>query len=164
MTEKKAKQVKNDIYSAFSNTASAIGYDEVHGRIIAALIMNDDALSLQELAEETSYSSSSISLSLDLLEVFGIVRKVKKEGDRKLYIELDGDLLEGLKQAIIVRMEKSIEETQTQFKKYQEMLENMNSKEDEKIMDGLDNLKEQIKRLEKYVEELSDVKIPDEKK
>ncbi|MFP4045717.1 MAG: hypothetical protein ACLFS3_01520 [Candidatus Aenigmatarchaeota archaeon] len=162
--EEKVQQIKEDIYSAFSNTASAIGYDEVHGRIIAALIMNENPLSLQELADETNYSSSSISLSLDLLEVFGIIRKVKKQSDRKLYIELDGDLLEGLKQAIIIRMEKSIVETLDHFENYEEMLEDMDSKEGDKIMDGLENLKKQIERLEGYVEKLSEVEIPDDEK
>ena len=78
MSEERIDEIKKKIYSSFSNTASSIGYDEIHGRIIAALILNDSEMSLQKLSEETGYSSSSISLSLDLLEVLGIIKKVKK--------------------------------------------------------------------------------------
>lgn len=164
MTENDAKDIKEDIHSAFAATASSMGYDEVHGRIIAALTVNEGPLSLQELADETGYSSSSVSLSLELLEVFGIIKRVKKQGDRKLYVRLDGDLLEGLKHAVLIRIQKNIAETLSNFEEYKERLENMNSKEADKVLEGLSNLKKQIERLEKYVDRLAEVEIPEEEK
>lgn len=158
------EEIKGRIYSAFSNTASAIGYDEVHGRIIAALVVNGGEMSLQELSQETGYSSSSISLSLDLLEVFGIIKKVKKQGDRKLYVEMNGDLLDGLKQAILIQLQKTISETLSNFENYEEKLKDMDSEDAANILEGLETLNKQMERLEKYVDKLSEVKIPEEKK
>lgn len=164
MSEDDVQEIKDSIYSAFSKTASAIGYDEVHGRIMAALVVNEGAMSLQELSEETGYSSSSISLSLDLLEVLGMIKKVKKQGDRKLYVKMDGDILEGLKQAILIQLQKNISETLGNFENYEEELEEMDSEDAGKILEGLKTLNKQTERLEKYVEKLSEVKIPEEKK
>ena len=164
MSDRNAKDIKDEIYAAFSNTASTIGYDEVHGRIIAALIVNEGSMSLQEMAEETGYSSSSISLSLDLLEVFGIIKKEKKQGDRKLYIKMDGDLLDGLKQAILIRIQKSISETLGNFENYRGKLENMDSDDSKKVLEGLDTLEEEIERLEDFVDQLAEVEIPEDKR
>lgn len=164
MTENNSEEIKDNIYSAFSDTASAIGYDEVHGRIIASLIVNEGSMSLQDLSDETGYSSSSISLALDLLEVFGIIKKVKKQGDRKLYVELDGDLLEGLRQAILIRIQKSISETLDNFESYEKRLEEMDSEEAENVLEGLETLKKEMERLEDFVDELAEVEIPEEKK
>ena len=75
MTE--VKEIKKSIYSAFSEIASSIGYSDTHGRIIAALLVSNKKLSLQDLAKETGFSISTISLSLDFLEFLGMIKKVK---------------------------------------------------------------------------------------
>ena len=41
------------IHSTFAAVATSLGYSEVHGRIIAALLVNQEPLSLQELSEKT---------------------------------------------------------------------------------------------------------------
>ncbi len=160
MGDKDIEDVKDEIYSSFSNTASSIGYDEIHGRIIAALIMDGDEMSLQELSEETGYSSSSISLSLDLLEVLGIIEKVKKKGDRKLYVKMEGDILEGLKQAIVIQLQKTIAGTIESLEEYEGKLEEFDSEDSDSILEGLTTLNRQMKRLERYVDKLSEVEIP----
>src|SRR3989304_217840 len=117
-----AKDVERDIYTTFSDIASTIGYSEMHGRIIAALLVGGRKMHLQELASETGYSPSTISLSLDLLEFLGMVKKMKNAGDRKLYIELQGDLLGGLKKAFLIRIQKSISDTLEKFGQYKDAL------------------------------------------
>jgi len=161
MTE--TEKIKENIYSSFANTASSIGYSKAHGRIIGALMAKDDDLSLEELAEETGYSRSSISASLDLLELFGIITKFKRSGDRKLYIRLDGDLLEGLKKAIMIGTQKKIDSALTEYEKYQEELNEIDNGENkEKIENILKVLRKQLHRLDSYIEKISEVEIPEE--
>lgn len=160
MSGEDVDKIKEKIYSAFSNTASSIGYDEVHGRIIAALILKGGEMSLQKLSDETGYSSSSISLSLDLLEVFGIIDKVKKQGDRKLYVKMKGDILEGLKQAILVQLQNTISGTIGNLENHKEKLEGMDSDGSDDVLKGLKTLNDEMERLEKYVNQLAEVKIP----
>ncbi|UCD07264.1 MAG: hypothetical protein JSW41_05580, partial [Candidatus Aenigmatarchaeota archaeon] len=87
------KILEEKIYSTFSDIASSIGYSPLHGKIIGVLLVRGREMSLQELAKETGYSASMISLSLDLLELLGVIKRVKKTGDRNLYIVLQRDLL-----------------------------------------------------------------------
>jgi len=155
-------EVKKNIYSAFSNTASSMGYDEVHGRTIAALILNGGEMSLQELSKETGYSSSSISLSLDLLEILGIIDKVKKQGDRKLYVKMKGDILGGLKQAVLIQIQKAISGTIESLRRYEKKLIEMEDDGSDDVLDGLGTLNKQMERLERYVDKLAEVKIPND--
>ncbi len=138
------------IYSTFAATASSIGYSEVHGKIIAALLISNKPLSLQNLSKKTGYSLASISLSLDLLELVGIIRKFRK--NRKLYVNMEGDILEGLRNALLFKIQKNIITTTAEFEKYK----NQESEKAIKI------LEKQIKRLEKYVNELAKIEIPKE--
>ncbi|MFQ6020565.1 MAG: GbsR/MarR family transcriptional regulator [Candidatus Aenigmatarchaeota archaeon] len=147
------KEIEREIYSTFSNIASSIGYSEIHGRIIATLLVKGKKLPLQELAKETGYSTSTISLSLDLLEVLGMIKKIKKAGDRKLYVEIQGDLLEGLKKAFLIRIQKSVDDTLEQFKKYKKV-------KDKNVINTLNILEKEVKRINKYINLLSKLKLP----
>jgi len=142
---------EKEIYSLFSNVASSLGYSEVHGRIIAALLVARKPISLDELRSKIGYSASSVSLSLDFLEMLGVIRRIKKPTDKKLYIELQGDLLECLRKAIIFKAEKSVESTLKEFEKYK------SNGETEEVVRILEK---EIKRLQKYMDLLSKVKLP----
>ena len=140
-------KVEEDIFSTFASLASYLGYSDLHGRIIGALVVEDKEVSLQDLSKKVGYSPAAVSLSIDMLELVGIVKKIKKTGDRKLYIRLDGDMLEALRSAILLKIRKVLADTYEKFDRYR------NNKAAKK-------LEKELKRLEKYIDRLADVEIP----
>ncbi len=152
MTDKKS-ELEHKLYSLFSNITSTIGYSDVHGKIIAVLLVEGKPISLQELAKKTKYSLASISLAIDLLEFFGVVKKIKKSGDRKVYVRLEGDLLNALRDAILIKVKKVVEETLSEFDKYRKT-------NDPKLKSALRNIEREVRRLEKYINKLAEVEIP----
>ena len=152
--------IEEDLYSTFSNVASALGYSDVHGRIIGVLLV-EEKLSLQKLASKTGYSTSQISLSLDLLELVGMVKKIKKKGDRKLYVKIEGDLLEGLKTAILIKLKKNTDNALESFDEYHEDIEKTEGKRKKKLNNAIHTLKKEVTRLSDYVDKLSEVNLPD---
>lgn len=153
-------EIEKRIFSTFGEVASSIGYSPLHGQIIAALLVKGKAIPLQELARETGYSSSMISLSLDLLEIVGVIRKSKKSNDRQLYIELSGDLLESLKKAIIMKMEKSVTNSLKEFEESKKKLQKIKDPEKERLLKTIEILEKQVRRLENYINFLSRMKLP----
>jgi DNA-binding transcriptional regulator GbsR (MarR family) len=153
------EDIEKDIYSSFASLASTIGYSEIHGRIIAALMVSDKKLSLQGLSEKTGYSISTLSLSLDLLEFFGMIKKIKNAGDRKLYLELHGDLLEGLKMAFTVKIQKSVTDSLNRFREYKENLKDSKDKDKSRVVNVLNILEQEIQRLDKYINLLAKLKL-----
>jgi len=152
------KEIENDIYSTFAGIASAIGYSEVHGRIIAVLLVEQEPLSIQEISKKTGYSLSSISSSLDLLEIFGMIKKIKKPADKKLYVKLEGDILNGLKRAFTVKIQKNVTETLDKFNEYEKQLKG--KKNAIKTLQTLKALKKEVQRLDRYVSILSKINLP----
>jgi len=139
------------IHSTFAAVAASLGYSEVHGRIISALMVAGKPLCLDDLTKQTKYSPASISLSLDLLEIIGIVKKLKDRGDRKLYARLEGDLIEGLRSAMILKLQKEISHT---------LGELATQKTDAKSKNAVNILEKEIRRLQEYVQRLSEVEVP----
>ena len=154
------KNLEEKIYSTFSEVASSIGYSPLHGRIIGVLLVKGKPLSLQELAKETGYSTSMISLSLDLLEVLGVIKKVKKTADRQLYIILQGDLLEILKNAIVTKVTKSVSNTLADFGDSRESLKSLPREQRKETERTLDILEKEIKRLDRYMRLLGKMRLP----
>ena len=153
------KEIEKDIYSTFADIATSIGYSEIHGRVIAALLVSNKKLSLNELAKKTGYSLSTVSLSLDLLEVLGMIKKIKKAGDRKLYIELQGTLLEGMKNAFLIRIQKSVDNTLIKFDQHKKIIEKDNSKEGKNIKKILDILEKEVRSVDNYISMLSELQL-----
>ncbi len=148
------KEIENKMLSLFSRITSSLGYSQVHGKIIGILMIEGKPLSLQEISKRTRYSLGSISLSLDLLEFFGIIKKFKKSGERKVFVKLTGDLLIGLKNAIILKIDKNAEDVINELEYYKKKVK------DKKTLKAIKVLEKETKRLKKYVEKISSIKIP----
>jgi len=154
-----ANEIKEKIYSTFSNIAKSLGYSEVYGRIIACLLINESPVTLSEVSKETGYSSPMVSLSIDFLENVGMVKRIKKPGDKKLYLQSDGNLLDGLKKVILAKIEKNILNSLEEFDEYRSKLKKMNNKDSEKLLKAIEILEREIKKMDDYVKVLSKVQL-----
>jgi DNA-binding transcriptional regulator GbsR (MarR family) len=155
----KENEIKEKIYSTFANIANSLGYSEIHGRIIACVLINEGPVALTDIAKETGYSSSMVSLSTDFLETVGMVKRIKKPGDRKLYLQSNGSLLDGLKRAILVRIDKSVSNSLQEFDAYKKELKKLKESESEKLLKAIEKLEGEINKMDGYVKVLSKVKL-----
>ena len=73
---------------------------------------------------------------------------MKKPKDKKLYVELQGDLLDCLRKVVLFKTKKNVETTLEEFKKHSAS----NS--------SIKVLEKELLRLKKYIELLSKVKLP----
>ncbi|MBN1160279.1 MAG: hypothetical protein JXA43_03595 [Candidatus Diapherotrites archaeon] len=154
------KELEVEIVNTFSDITTHLGYSSTHGKILAVLLMQDKAISLPDLAKKTGYSISSISISLDFLELFGMIKKIKKSGDRKLYVELTGDLLEGLKTAVVLKLQSGITNVNNKFEKYKVELSKAKTEDARRLLKSLNKLEKELNRVDKYVTQLSDIELP----
>jgi DNA-binding transcriptional regulator GbsR (MarR family) len=88
-----------------------------------------------------------------------MIKKIKNAGDRKLYLQLNGDLLEGLKRAFTVKIQKSVTDSLNRFKEYKENLKDSKDKDKSRVINVLNILEQEIQRLDKYINLLSKLKL-----
>ena len=160
MVETSGKQLERKILESFAAVAETIGYSPLHGKIIGVLLLEGKPVSLNDIAKETGYSASMISLSLDFLELMEVIKKVKKTGDRKLYVELNGDLLSILKKAIVMRVKKTLASSLADFEDGKKHLGDLPADEQKKVKRAIDVLEKEIKRLDYYVNLLEGIELP----
>jgi DNA-binding transcriptional regulator GbsR (MarR family) len=63
------------------------GLPRIAGRIYGLMLVSEDALSLDEIAESLGVSKASVSTDTRLLERMGFIERVSKPGDRKDYYQ-----------------------------------------------------------------------------
>jgi len=159
MSESSAR-LENKIFSIFSELATTLGYSPIHGKIIGSLLVAGKPMSLSELSGMTGYSSSMVSLSIDLLGVLGVVKKVKVMGDRKLYVKLEGDLLEILKNAVVIKVKHGIDGSLKDLGELMKDAEKLEGKDRESVIRTITILENEIKRLQVYINLLSGIRLP----
>jgi DNA-binding transcriptional regulator GbsR (MarR family) len=148
------EEVSKKIFATFAGVASSLGFNEVHGTIIGSVLVANKPVSLQDIAKRTGYSLSSVSISVDLLELIGIVRKIKNLGDRKIYVKLEGDLLDSLKKAFMLKIQKEIFITKMELEKFKPVVKDQNTKKTIEVMQV------EVDRLQKYINKLAEVELP----
>lgn len=65
-----------------------LGMARTFGRLFGLLIVADDPLSLDEIADRLDVSKASVSTNARLCEQLGLARRVGRRGDRRDYYEL----------------------------------------------------------------------------
>jgi len=139
--------MEQEIFSTFAQVTASLGYSEIHGRILGALMVAGKPLSLTELAHKIGVSVPTISLSLDLLETLGTAKRIKKPGDRNLYVQITGDLIDGLRTAFLTKVDKSIDNTLSRFAVYRRQTRGKNG-----VLRTIDTLEKEARRLKRYID------------
>jgi len=141
-----SNKIEREIYTTFAEITANMGYSEIHGRILAALLVAGKPLSLTEVAHKIGVSVPAVSLSLDLLETLRMARRVKMPGDRNLYVQLTGDLVAGLRTAFVAKADRTIENTLARFATYRKQIKSKDG-----LLRTLDKLEHEARRLKRYI-------------
>jgi DNA-binding transcriptional regulator GbsR (MarR family) len=71
--------------------AAEEGFPRTSGRILGLLLLHDEPLSLDQVAEHLRVSKGSASTNARLLESLGVVERFPSPGDRRDYYQVTGD-------------------------------------------------------------------------
>lgn len=69
--------------------SESAGIPRIGGRILGLLVVEEDALSAEDLASLLQISRASVSTNTRLLESHGVIRRVSHLGDRRVLFEID---------------------------------------------------------------------------
>lgn len=144
-------EAKRIMMEHFANTARRFGLSELYGYIYGLLFFEDEPLSLGEIAERTGYSLSHVSTALKLLEKIGLVKRIKKPGDKRAYYTAIKNIREWRKEAYYKKIEEDIRQTRENLLKALKEVENDESEEAKKIRQRIEFALQRNATTEKIV-------------
>jgi DNA-binding MarR family transcriptional regulator len=78
-------KARNVLKNEFEKKLKPYSISYAH-RVILIRLCEKDGLTQKELAQDTYFEQSNLTLMLDKLELKGLVKRVQKENDRRAYI------------------------------------------------------------------------------
>ena len=85
------------------------GLPRIAGRIYGLLLLQEEALCLDEMVDHLQVSKASISTNARRLERMGVVQRIGKPGDRRDYYRASPDAIEGNFERVRSRMEQMVQ-------------------------------------------------------
>lgn len=76
-------------------------FDDLTSRIFARIFIDPREVAMEDLAEETGYSLSSISNKLKILEAGGFIIRSPRPGTRKVYVYAPKDMLKTVQSILL---------------------------------------------------------------
>jgi DNA-binding transcriptional regulator GbsR (MarR family) len=155
-------QLKQNFTEGLSQISKFWGFPKGMGAIFAVLYLSPDALSLDELVEQTGLTKGAISTNVRALARMGLVRPTTKLGDRKDYYEAETDFYKSIRAIIKERQNSEFDSAVQSVRETLEKLEAGVGVEDEaerqfllarvralqSFFDALDGLVRAVVRLE----------------
>jgi DNA-binding MarR family transcriptional regulator len=78
-------KARNVLKNEFEKELKGYGLSYAH-RVILIRLCEKDGLTQKELAQDTYFEQSNLTLMLDKLELKGLVKRAQKENDRRAYL------------------------------------------------------------------------------
>ncbi len=78
----------NNLIEVLGMTYQNDGYPRIAGRLYGLMVVSEQSLSLQEIADKLQISKASASTNARLLQENGFIRRVSHPGQRQDYYEL----------------------------------------------------------------------------
>lgn len=93
--------VKARLVAAGGRLAQEFGFNRVAGEALACLYLTDGEASLDEMERELGLSKAAVSLAAAQLERLGLIHRVRKAGDRRLYYRSADDIGSALRHGLL---------------------------------------------------------------
>src|SRR2546430_4278868 len=101
------------------------GFKRVMGRVWTLLYLRGEALSASELCDQLSISAGAASMALSELEHWSVVRRIRRQGDRREYFEAETDIWKMISRVLRERELSQIERALEVFDRAREKFRTM---------------------------------------
>ena len=90
------------------SVAQDFGLGRVVGQILVYLYLRDGACSLDAIADELGLSKAAVSIAARQLEVLGLVCRIRKPGDRRVYCRTADNIAVALRHGLLALVRQKL--------------------------------------------------------
>ena len=109
-----------EVIETVGNLIEFWGFKRALGRVWALLYLSPVAQSATDVGEKLGMSAGAVSMTLNELQVWGVVSRVHKPGDRKEYFAAEDDILKMVTRVLSDRELRQIENACDTFSRAEE--------------------------------------------
>lgn len=142
--------VRDSVIRGLGQLTDFFGFSPVMGHLYGALLMSPGPLSLDELEVIVAKSKASVSMNMQALERWGMVRPVWVKGDRRKFYESESDLWKIVTNVIESRERREVSVALGVLEENARRLQEAKSRLDSDDRQLAEHYLEQVKRLQAF--------------
>ena len=100
--------VNESTVAGLGRLARFFNFNEVMGRLFGTLLLNPDAMSLDDLADQLQISKGSVSMNMRALERWGMAKEHWVRGERKKYYRAESDMWQVIRNVLDGRERREV--------------------------------------------------------
>lgn len=139
---------QDKIIEKVGNMCGKFGLNHFVAQLYTVVYLNQQPLSLDELAQRLRVSKSNVCINIRILESWGAVRKIWMKGSRKDFYEADPDIKKIVFGKLRSSVQKRINEVSEMIAEFKDTLQRNNAELSEEEKQTVEIYKERLKRIE----------------
>lgn len=136
----------------FGEMGSRWGFNRTVGQMYALLVVSDEALSANDIAEALSISRGNVSMGLKELQSWRLVQQFHKPGDRKDYFQSLGSIWDMAQKVLEERRKREVDPTLSLIRDI--LLDSPANESEEYAQKRLTEIHDLLESVTKWSEEL----------
>lgn len=130
--EQVAREARDRLVEVGGQAAQDLGFGRIMGRIVIYLYLADGERSLDEIEHDLALSKAAVSGAARQLETLGLLRRVGRPGDRKVYYRTADNLGEVFRDGLTTLMRRKVTTFSSELEQTEALLRQAdNGKEDD---------------------------------
>lgn len=118
-----AEAIRVRLADAGGQAAQELGFSKVAGRVLAYLYFHDGACPMEKVESDLQVSKAAVSIAARQLETMGLVRRIKKAGDRKCYYQTAENIGVALRRGLLDLVHRKLQIVGQEFDAVNHMIQ-----------------------------------------
>lgn len=123
MSDRNSEQVRDRLVRLAGTISQDLGLGRITGQILVYLYLRPAACSLDAIEDDLGLSKAAVSIAARQLESIGLLKRIRKKGDRKSYYQTAENLGNALQKGLFGLMSSKLDMANSGFKQAIEELE-----------------------------------------
>ncbi|HNR94926.1 MAG TPA: MarR family transcriptional regulator [Kiritimatiellia bacterium] len=123
MSNRNSEQVRDRLVRLAGTISQDLGLGRITGQILVYLYLRPAACSLDAIEADLGLSKAAVSIAARQLESIGLLKRIRKKGDRKSYYQTAENLGSALQKGLFGLMSRKLEIANGEFQQAIQELE-----------------------------------------
>ena len=134
------------------------GLDQLSSKIIALVYISPEDVPMDEIARETGYSPSSISLKVTMLAQFEIISKTRKPNSKKYYVHMEKNFIDTTIDQLVRKQQNQLTYAKSELPQIIEKFrERAKTGDDKKKLAIVEDYQGQIMKFDSVIDDMIDM-------
>ncbi len=117
-----ARELRDRLVRVSGATSQDLGLGRIFGEVLVYLYLHEEECSLDQIESDLSLSKAAVSIAARQLETLGLIRRVRRNGDRRRYYRTADTLGSALQGSVLTLLRRKLDTVDIELDRAQKQI------------------------------------------